>query len=233
MALPVEEGRPGEAGAADPKGKRQHRDNLVLIAVAIAGVILTYLVYRSRAASSSTTGTATSALPATTGTVTNAGATSAYGDQYLQALGQQITDTQQTQFAALAQSQSDAMAGFQAYLQNLANEISSLGSGPGATSPPSSQTTSPPPNSPSSQAPTASGAQLLGFTNPATPVAAIGGQLVDTVTGRPAFYGPGGQPGSGSPFAGAISWVEPGGATVYYDPSNFAYADPNRAPVPH
>lgn len=53
------------------------------------------------------------------------------------------------------------------------------------------------------------------------------GRLINTTTGRPAYSGPNGEPGSAAPFAGSnASWVMPDGTRVYYrtgaapDPGN-------------
>jgi hypothetical protein len=73
-------------------------------------------------------------------------------------------------------------------------------------------------------------ASLLGFTNPNTPVTLVGGKLIDTGTGRVAYYGPGGQPGSATAFAGSSSYVDPTGKEVYYNPTGYGYADTTRAP---
>lgn len=73
-------------------------------------------------------------------------------------------------------------------------------------------------------------ASQLGFTNANTPVSLVGGSLIDTGTGRVAYYGPNGQPGSASNFSGATSWVDPTGKTVFYNPNSYQYADTTRAP---
>lgn len=76
-------------------------------------------------------------------------------------------------------------------------------------------------------------ATALGFTNPNTPVELLDGTLLDTGTGRPAYYGPGGQPGgpvTGPIPAGDVTWTEPGGVLVEYNPNSYAYGDPSRPP---
>lgn len=78
--------------------------------------------------------------------------------------------------------------------------------------------------------PQVTGASLLGFTNPNTPVSLVGGNLIDTGTGRIAYYGPNGQPGSASDFSGAASWTDPTGKTVYYNPTGYGYSDTTRHP---
>jgi hypothetical protein len=62
------------------------------------------------------------------------------------------------------------------------------------------------------------------FTNPNTPVYWAASGLMDSATFTPAYYGPDGQPGSGQPVPGDAQWVEPGGATVWYAPTSYAYA---------
>ena len=62
------------------------------------------------------------------------------------------------------------------------------------------------------------------FTNPNTPVYWDAAGLMDSATFTAAYYGPDGQPGSGLPVPGDAQWVEPGGATVWYAPTSYAYA---------
>lgn len=80
------------------------------------------------------------------------------------------------------------------------------------------------------------GAQLLGFLSPQVPVTMSNGVLIDTVTGREAYYGPNGEPGgpvtlAGGIPAGASTWTQPDGKLVWYLANNFAYAPSSqRAP---
>ena len=54
------------------------------------------------------------------------------------------------------------------------------------------------------------------------------GQLVDNVTGRPAFYGPNGEPAGAAPGPGLTAYTMPDGRTAYYKPGNTAYGDTGR-----
>lgn len=45
-------------------------------------------------------------------------------------------------------------------------------------------------------------------------------RLINTVTGRPAFTGPNGEPGSAAPFPGAVAWRMPDGTIAYYKPGS-------------
>lgn len=78
--------------------------------------------------------------------------------------------------------------------------------------------------------PSLTAASLLGFTNANTPVSLVGGKLIDTGTGRVAYYGPNGQPGSANDFSGAASWTDPTGKQVYYNPTGYNYSDTTRHP---
>ena len=49
------------------------------------------------------------------------------------------------------------------------------------------------------------------------------GFLVDDATGRRAYYGPNGEPGSPQPFPGAQKFVQSDGQTVYYIPGDMNY----------
>lgn len=65
-----------------------------------------------------------------------------------------------------------------------------------------------------------------------------GGILVDTVTGRPAFFGPQSQPGMaytpGQAIpAGWATWQMPDGRWVLYNPANWAFGDASRPPICH
>lgn len=61
------------------------------------------------------------------------------------------------------------------------------------------------------------------------PAKMVNGRYVDNVTGRPAYYGPQGQPGTIKP-EGAYtqSYTMPDGRVAYYDPNSFGYKDPSR-----
>lgn len=56
-----------------------------------------------------------------------------------------------------------------------------------------------------------------------------GPTLVDAATGRPAFYGPEGEPAYGEPHGTRTTrWVMPDGRVAYFEPGNFAYDDARR-----
>jgi hypothetical protein len=118
-------GTPAPGSPADQK-KKQHRDNLVIIAVGIVGVIVTYLFYRSnKAAQAAATGTtsATSTLPSTSGEVVGSGAGGGggYADQMAQQLAAQETANGQ------------AISGLGTLLQTLSGEVADLQPGQGST----------------------------------------------------------------------------------------------------
>lgn len=54
----------------------------------------------------------------------------------------------------------------------------------------------------------------------------VNGVFADTRTGKPAAYGPQGQPGYAKPTGSAnVLYVMPDGRSAYYDPTNFTYAN--------
>lgn len=106
---------------AKKDAKKKHRDNMILIGVAIVGVILTFLIYRSRQSSSTSTTATTS--PPVSGTV--AGGTG--GDPYTQQALGSITN-------ALGQ-QTSALQGISSLLTTLQSEV---GQNVQASPPPSS-----------------------------------------------------------------------------------------------
>jgi hypothetical protein len=109
----------GAPGSPADKAKKQHRDNMLLIAVAVVGVIVTFLIYRSNKAAAASAGTTNPV--STTGTV--AGSSGSASDPYTQSmvesLGQQET------------ANASALQGLGTLLGNLQTEVSGLGSGPG------------------------------------------------------------------------------------------------------
>lgn len=61
------------------------------------------------------------------------------------------------------------------------------------------------------------------------PASMVNGRYVDDVTGRPAYYGPNGQPGTAT-MSGQYTqaYKMPDGRTAYYNPNSFGYSDPSR-----
>lgn len=59
------------------------------------------------------------------------------------------------------------------------------------------------------------------------------GFLVDNVTGRRAYYGPNGEPAGPDQFAGAQSYKQADGTTVYYKPNSFNYNNPAQSSDPN
>ncbi len=97
-------------------------------------------------------------------------------------------------------------------LASLQSQLSSLNLPTGGTSSPTgiSSTPNPSPGYASAGAP-ATGSASLGFATDTVPVQVSGNTVIDTGTGRPAYFGPSGQPGYGSPQPGTKSWLEPQG----------------------
>lgn len=121
-------GKPAPGSPAD-KAKKQHRDNMLLIAVAVVGVIVTFLIYRSNKAAAASAGTL-NPVP-TSGTVAGSSGSSSdpYADSMVESLGQQET------------ANASALSGLGTLLGNLQTEIAGLGSGPGpAATNPATQT---------------------------------------------------------------------------------------------
>jgi hypothetical protein len=109
---------------ADAK-KKQHRDNMVIIAVGIAGLIVTFLFYRSnKAAQAAATTASSSTLPVTSGSVVGSGG--AGGDPY--------ADQMVGQLQAQEQANGQATAGLGQLLQTLTAEVSTLQPGQGTPS---------------------------------------------------------------------------------------------------
>lgn len=136
------------AAAVQKTGKRQHKDNLVIIGATLASLILLYVVYRS---SKSRTGASTGApstatLPATQGYVVGSG--SAGADSYMQ------YEYQQMQGALLQNQQAiqAALQGFASYLSAFHPTDAGTGSTAGTQTTPSGTpvsapvTSTPPPS---------------------------------------------------------------------------------------
>lgn len=124
-------GDEGDGAPAD--SKKKHHDNLIIIAVSIAGLILTYLIYRSRSSASATTTTGS----ASTGTVAgSSGSSTTATDPTAEAGVSSLTTALQQESA---QEQSDnsanqsAISGLQAMIQNLGAELTSLEATPAPT----------------------------------------------------------------------------------------------------
>lgn len=126
-----EKGLPPKDAKKD--AKKKHRDNMLLIGVAVVGVILTFLIYRSNKAkaSSSTSSTTSSALPTTAGYPLGGSS----GDPYTQQALGSISDQLGQQTSAL---------------QGLVAAINNMGTGAGQ-----SLQASPPAGTPAASAPPA------------------------------------------------------------------------------
>jgi hypothetical protein len=118
----------GKEGTGDPGGKKKHHDNLIIIAVSIAGLILTYLIYRSR----SSTAAATTATTGTTSTGTVAGSSGSSTNAVDPTAEAGVTSLQTALQQEAAQEQSDtqtnasAISGLQTMINNLGAELTTL-----------------------------------------------------------------------------------------------------------
>lgn len=110
--------------ADDAKGKKQHRDNMILIVIALGGLILTYLLYKSRQGTSSVAGTVGAASPqGSNGLVAGAGSTPAGTDTTSAS-----TDPSQAILDAISQqgqANDQALSGFEASLASLLSTMTS------------------------------------------------------------------------------------------------------------
>jgi hypothetical protein len=108
----VEDGKGPLSADEDKTPKQKHHTQLILVAVGIAGVIVTWLIYRSRSSTSSTTATTTTPTN-TTGTV--AGASGSGSDPYAD---------------ALAGQNQQAISGLSQLITSLQSEVSTMQASP-------------------------------------------------------------------------------------------------------
>lgn len=117
------------AGALGKKGKdakAKHHENLLYIGIALVGVIITFLIYRSQKANQAS-GTALSSSPPVSGQVVgSSGSSGTSTDPYAEA-GVNALQSQ-------VQQQGQAISGFTALLNTLQSEVGSMQASPPAAS---------------------------------------------------------------------------------------------------
>lgn len=118
------------AGALGKKGKNakgKHHENLLYIGIALVGVIITFLIYRSNKAAQAS-GTALTSSPPVSGQVVGSSGTSGTAtDPYAEAGVNALT----SQF----QQQGQAISGLSSLLQTLQTEVGSMQASPPAAAP--------------------------------------------------------------------------------------------------
>ena len=118
------------AGALGKKGKdakAKHHENLLYIGIALVGVIITFLIYRSNKAAQQS-GTALTSSPPVSGNVAGSGSGGTATDPYAEA----GVNALQSQF----QQQGQAISGLQSLLTTLQSEVGSMQASPPASSTP-------------------------------------------------------------------------------------------------
>jgi hypothetical protein len=133
MALPDDDDTSEGAGAGALSGskatdaKKKHRDNMIYIGVALVGVILTFLIYRSNKAAQSASTTATTNPVSTAGLLAGGSGTTNATDPYADAGINQLTQQ--------GQAQTQALSGLTSLLQTLQSEVGQMQASPPAATP--------------------------------------------------------------------------------------------------
>lgn len=125
----AEGGKKGEKPAHFGKGaapadddKKKHKDNMIIIIISLVGLVLTYLIFKSKGSTAATTNTS----PPVSGTVAGGGVGSdPAAQQAISGLGSQFTAFGQ-QYQTNQTAQANAMQGFSTMLANLGDKVTAL-----------------------------------------------------------------------------------------------------------
>lgn len=208
--LPDDDDTEGAGAGASPLGgktdaKKKHHENLLYIGVALVGVILTFLIWRSNKSSTSSTATTGNPVPSS-GLL--AGGSS--GGTSTDPIAEAGLNTLTGQFQQDQASNASAFAGLQAALSNLTSEVGSMQA-------------SPPTQAPAAQSPAATPG--YGYIN----VTGIGQSVIlgtvgqgqeftgyNVAGGAPVYFGnaSGAQQGAGAETPGAIAYTPVGYASL-------------------